>query len=50
MEEQLVSSLKVELAAIRAAMQLITEYKMDSTLAAEVVGLVMKHLEEMKDE
>lgn len=50
METELTRLKTIELAAIRASMELIDNNKMDATVAAEFVKLLMKQIDKIENE
>ena len=50
METELTRLATIELAAIRASMELIGNNKMDATVAAEFVKLLMKQIDKIENE
>ena len=50
METELTRLATIELAAIRASMELIGDNKMDATVAAEFVRLLMKQIDKIEND
>ena len=50
METELTRLATIELAAIRTAMELIDDNKMDASLAPDFVHLLLKHLHKIENE
>ena len=50
METELTRLATIELAAIRASMELIGDNKMDATVAAEFVKLLMKQIDKIEND
>ena len=50
METELTRLATIELAAIRASMELIGDNKIDATVAAEFVKLLMKQIDKIENE